>query len=315
MAKTGGMGDNFYVGGYDVSGDINSVGQLGGGPTLLDVTSIKDRANERIGGLRSADWQFVSFFEATPAVSAPGFPATGVTVTSTYASPVLVTIAGGTVTGVTVNGVSAGSADGSYLLPALGTISVAYTGSPTWTWAAVGAAHAALSALPTADQIVTYFRGGALQSPAASISGKQINYDPTRDNAGNLTLAVEVQSDGYGMEWGEQLTAGIRQDTAATAGPAITDTAGTAFGAQAYVHLLGFIGTSVTIAIEHCTTSGGSYTSLLATTAMTGIGAQRLAVPNTTTVDQYLKVATSGTFTWAAFAVDFVRNQTAGRVF
>ena len=141
MAKTGGMGDNFYVGGYDVSGDINSVGQLGGGPTLLDVTSIKDRANERIGGLRSADWQFVSFFEATPAVSAPGFPATGVTVTSTYASPVLVTIAGGTVTGVTVNGVSAGSADGSYLLPALGTISVAYTGSPTWTWAATGASR------------------------------------------------------------------------------------------------------------------------------------------------------------------------------
>jgi hypothetical protein len=315
VAKTGGLGDHFYVGGFDVSGDVNAVGQLGGGPPLLDVTAINKSANERIGGLRAADWQFTSFFEYTPAVSAPGFPATGVAVVSTYAYPVLVTIAAGTVTGVTVNGNSVGSADGTYLLPSLGSIAVTYTGSPTWTWVAVGGIHSALGTLPTADQIVTYFRGGALQSPAASISGKQINYDPTRDNAGNLTLAVEVQSDGYGMEWGEQLTAGVRQDTTATTSAAITDTAGTAFGAQAYVHLIGIIGTSATITISHCTTSGGSYTSLMATTAMASAGAQRLSVSNTTTVNRYLKVATSGTFTWAAFAVDFVRNPVAGQVF
>lgn len=315
MAKTSGLGDHFYVGGYDLSGDINSIGQLGGGPALLDVTSINEYANERIGGLRAADWQFVSFFEYTPAASAPSFPASGSQVASTYTDPVLATITGGTISSVVVNGGTAGSTDGTYLLPSLADVTVTYTGAPAWTWTTLGAEHTALSTLPATDEIATYFRGATSQAPAASINGKQINYDPTRDATGNLTLAVEVQSNGYGMEWGEQLTAGIRQDTAATVGPVITDTAGTTYGAQAYVHLFGFVGTSVTITIEHCTTSGGSYTPLMATTAMTGSGAQRLSVSNTTAVDRYLKVVTTGTFTWASFAVNFVRNQTAGQVF
>jgi hypothetical protein len=313
--KTGGLGDNFYIGGVDLSGDINSIGQLGGGPALLDVTAINESANERIGGLRAGDWQFVSFMEYAPAASAPSFPLTNTIVTSAYANAVLVTITGGTVTDVYVNGSVVGTGDGTYVLPSLGTIKVIYTGSPSWTWTAVGTAHNALSALPTTDTIGTYMRGTTLQAPAACINARQINYDPTRDASGNLTLAVELQSDGYGMEWGEQLTAGLRSDTTATTGSAITDAAGTAYGAQAYVQLVEFAGTSVTVTIDHCTTSGGSYSSLMATTAMTGIGAQRLSVSNTTTVDQYLKVATTGTFTLATFAVVFMRNLTAGQVF
>jgi hypothetical protein len=317
MAKQGGLGDNFYVGGYDVSGDTSAIGQLGGGPALLDVTSIKDFANERIGGLRSADWQFTEFFEYNPTVSAPGFPLTtvnvGPPVTPNY--PFIMTIAAGTIASVKVNGVQVGTTDGSYLVPANATVNITYTGVPTWTWTAVGAEHNDFSGLPTSDVIATYFRGSALQGPAASINGKQLNYDPTRDTTGNLTLAVEVQSNSFGMEWGEQLTAGIRTDTAATTSAAITDPAATAFGAQAYVHLLGFIGTSVTIAIQHATTSGGSYSGLLTTSAMSAIGAQRLVVNNTTTVNQFLKVATTGTFTYAAFVVNFIRNPVAGVVF
>jgi hypothetical protein len=48
---------------------------------------------------------------------------------------------------------------------------------------------------------------------------------------------------------------------------------------------------------------------------MTSIGAQRLAVSNTTTVNQYLKIATTGTFTLATFAVALMRNPVAGVVF
>lgn len=315
MAKTSGIGDNFYVSGYDLSGDINSIGQLGGGPALLDVTGLKSAANERIGGLRDADWQFVSFFEYTGGTTAPGFPASGTTITSTYNWPVLVTISGGTVTNVVISGASAGTGDGSYTLGSLGTIAVTYTGSPTWTWAAMGREHAAFSSLPTSDAIACYFRGTTLQNPAAAINGKQLNYDPTRDATGNLTLAVEIQANSYGMGWGEQLTPGLRTDTSATTGSAITDTAATSYGAQAYVQLVEFLGTSVTITIDHATTSGGSYSALMATSAMTGIGAQRLTVANTTTVNQYLKVVTSGTFTLATFAVAFMRNRTPGQVF
>jgi hypothetical protein len=238
-----------------------------------------------------------------------------VLLTSTYNYTVLVTISAGTISAVQINGVGVGSADGTYVLPALGTIKVTYTGSPTWVWTAVGTVHNALASLPTADVVSCYFRGATLQAPAAGITGRQINYDPSRDSSGNLTLAVELQSDAYGMEWGEQLTAGLRTDTAATTGAAVTDAAGTAFGAQAYVQLTEFAGTSATITISHCTTSGGSYTTLMATTAMTSIGAQRLAVSNTTTVNQYLKIATTGTFTLATFAVALMRNPVAGVVF
>jgi hypothetical protein len=241
MTKVSGLGDNFYVGGYDLSGDISAIGQLGGGPATLDVTPINAYANVRIGGLVDGDWQFTSFFDA-----------------------------------------------------------------------AAGEEHPALSSLPTADTIGTYMRGTTLQNPGACINAKQLNYDPTRDATGNLTLAVELQANGYGMEWGEQLTAGLRTDTTATTSSAITDTAATNYGAQAYLQLVAFTGTSVTVTIEHATSSGGSYSSLIAFNSMTGIGAQRATVANTTTVDQYLKVATTGTFTLATFAVVFVRNQIAG---
>lgn len=244
MAKTSGLGANFYIGGYDLSGDVSSIDQMTGGPALLDVTAIKQSANSRIGGLRDADWQFTSFFNS-----------------------------------------------------------------------AAGAEHPALSTLPTSDVVACYLNGTTLQNIAAAINGKQLNYDPTRDNTGNLTLKVEIQSDGFGMEWGEQITAGLRTDTSATTGSAVTDVAATSFGAQAYVQLVAFTGTSVTVTISHATSSGGSYSTLMATTAMTAIGAQRITVSNSTTVDQYLKVATSGTFTNAVFAVVFVRNQTAGVVF
>ena len=245
FSKTGGLGDNFYIGGYDLSGDIASLDQISGPMTPFDVTPINASANVRIGGLRSGDLQFTSFFDA-----------------------------------------------------------------------AAGQEHVALSTLPTTDVIATYCRGTVLQNPAACIHGRQINYDPTRDNTGNLTLKVEVQSDSYGLEWGEQLTAGLRTDGSATVGSAITDTAASNYGGQAYFQLVSFTGTSVTIDIQSATSSGGSYSSTgLTTTAMNAVGSQRLATANNLTINQYLKVVTTGTFSNAVFNVVFIRNATAGQVF
>jgi hypothetical protein len=293
---------------------VSAISQLSGGPALLDVTPINASANVRIGGLRTGDLQFTTFFEySNGPASAPSFPLTTVPVTSTYYVPVLVVISGGTVTNVAVNGSNVGSGDGAYLLPALGTIAVTYTGSPSWTWSTQGTEHDALSPLPVSDAIASYFRGTALLNPCASILGRQLNYDPTRDSTGNLTMAVEVQSDGYGLEWGVQLTAGLRTDTTATTGSYVDDNgAASSFGAQAYMQLIEFAGTSVDVKIEHCTTSGGSYSSLIDFGAQTGIGAWRQPVSNTTTVDRYLKVVTSGTFEYATFAVHWTRNAVAG---
>jgi hypothetical protein len=310
MAKTSGLGDNFYIGGYDLSGDVSSIDTLATPRGVFDVTAIKQSANERIFGQRAGDMQFTSFFSMKGTITAPGFPLTTVPVTNTFGVPIVVTITGGTVTNVAINGVTAGTGDGTYILPYLGTIAVTYTGSPSWAWLGEGRAYDALSVLPRSDVAATYFRGTTLLNATACCIGKQINFDPTRDNTGNLTLKAEVQSNGYGLEWGKMLTAGLRSDSAATAGAFVDDNgAGTTFGAQAYLQLVEFVGTSVDVTIQHCTTSGGSYSTLIDFGAQTAIGSFRVAAAGT--VNRYLEVVTTGTFTLATFAVGWMRNPAA----
>jgi len=238
MAKTSGLGDNFYIGGYDLSGDVGSLEQISGGPALLDVTPISKSAHVRLGGLRSGDIQFTSFFDA-----------------------------------------------------------------------AAGAEHPALSTLPRTDVIATYARGTTVGNPAACLVAKQVNYDPTRDNAGGLTLKVDLQSNAYGLEWGVQLTAGLRTDTTGTTGSAYDNTISGTNGAQGYCQVTAFSGSSVDIKIRHCTTSGGTYADLIDFGSFSGIGAARVTAAGT--VNEFFKVVTSGTFTSATFSVVIAVNTTA----
>lgn len=63
MAKRHGLGMRLYVGGYDVSGDINAFGGINGGPAALGFTDITQLANARLGGKRDGGTQFTSFFD------------------------------------------------------------------------------------------------------------------------------------------------------------------------------------------------------------------------------------------------------------
>lgn len=62
MPKQGGLGDRLYLDGVDLSGDINSLRRLGGGPALADVTHQDKNAVERTGTSRDGGLQFVSYF-------------------------------------------------------------------------------------------------------------------------------------------------------------------------------------------------------------------------------------------------------------
>lgn len=315
MAKQSGLGDNFYIGGYDLSGDVASVDKIAGPLAPLESTTIKQFAEARIPGKRDGSMQFTTLFDNTGTTVTPGFPATNTPVTNNNGWPVFVTITGGTLTSVKVNGTQVGTAAGTYVVPAGQTISVTYTLAPTWNWVGVLAEHNALSTLPRADTVSSYFHGTAVGNPAASCYGVQVNYDGNRDNDGNFTLQCEVQADGYGVEWGEMLTAGLRADTAATQGPARDDGASTAFGLQAYLQLTALIGTSVDVEIEH-STDNTTWTTLLDFGSFNAPNkSARGAVSNTTTVNRYLRVTTTGTFTYAQFGVMVNRNLIAGVVF
>lgn len=247
MGKQSGLGDNYFAGGYDLSGDTNSLTSIASPLAPIDVTSIKVFGHERIGGLHDGDIQWVSYFN----------PATA-------------------------------------------------------------QAHPVLSALPTSDIGVMYCRGTALGSPVASMVGKQINYDPTRSTAGDLTFKVQVQANGYGLSWGQLLTAGIRTDTTATNGASINTTAATSFGWVAYLQAFAFTGTDVTVTIQDSAdnTTWANLTSGVFAQLTAGRQTQRLAVGGTATVRQYVRAITTtvGGFTSLAFAVALTKYQVASDI-
>lgn len=184
---------------------------------------------------------------------------------------------------------------------------------------ATGHSHPVLATLPRTDVVCAYLRGGILGNPAACQVAKQVDYNPTRGADGMLSSTVSSVANGFGLEWGIQLTAGQRTDTAATNGTAVDFTAASSFGFQAYLQVTAFTGTDVTVKLQDSAdnvtfadVSGGAFTQT--TAAHT---AQRLAVANTATIRRYVRATTvtSGGFTSATFSVVLVVNQIAGVAF
>lgn len=239
MGKQSGLGDNLYVAGYDLSGDIGSLQRIAGGPAPWAVTGINKSAFERIGVKRDGGIEYSAFFNKS-----------------------------------------------------------------------AGQAHPRLSALPTADQVITYCRGTSIGSPAACLVGKQINYDPTRGEDGSLTIAVQALANGFGLEWGEQLTAGLRTDTSGTNGTSFDFGAATSLGWQAYLQVTAVTGTSVTVTLEDSAnnTDFAVFTGS-AFAAATGPGTERLQGAAAATVRRYVRAVSSGTFSSATFSVVFVKNK------
>ena len=238
MSKQAGLGQRLLVGGYDISGDIQALDNVHGGPALGDVTDITQEAHARLSLERDGGLGASAYFDAANA-------------------------------------------------------------------------HPVLSALPTADVHVAYLLGTTLANQAACLVAKQVGYDPNRGADGSLILKTQFEANGFGLEWCEQLTAGLRTDTSATDGADVDDGASSSHGGQGYLQVTAFTGTDVTISVEH-SADNSTYASLIGFTAVTAAPAsERKAV--TSTVDRYLRVSTStsGGFTSVTFAVAFRRNQIA----
>ncbi|MFC8515478.1 hypothetical protein [Streptomyces sp. NPDC057257] len=246
MTITSGLGQAFYLGGYDLSGDTGSADNISSPLNTQDITAISGRAVRRLGLLRDGAISWMSYFN-----------------------------------------------------PAL------------------AAAHSVLSTLPTTDRHLMWATGSTLGNPAACMVGKQIGYDGTRAQDGSFTLKVDAQANAYGLEWCQLLTAGQRTDTTATNGTSLDLGAGsTTFGLQAYLQVLSFTGTSCTIALQESSdngagdafaaVTGGAFTAVTAAPQ-----AQRIQTARTQTVERYLRVATTGTFSNIVFLVAVNRNPVA----
>ena len=68
MSKISGLGQQMYIGGYDISGDTGAINNASSPVSLLDVTGIDKSAFERIIGTRTGLLSFMAFFnDATDA--------------------------------------------------------------------------------------------------------------------------------------------------------------------------------------------------------------------------------------------------------
>lgn len=177
---------------------------------------------------------------------------------------------------------------------------------------APGMEHAAFSPLSRSDITCTYLRGQSLGSPALCQQSLQLNYDPTRAADGGLTEKVDCDADQYGQEWGIQLTAGPRTDTAATDGASYDQGGATTYGAQAYLQAVAFTGTDVTVEIQH-SADDSSWATLGSFTQITGSVPQAQRISVSGTVDQYVRAVTvtSGGFTSFEFACVICINPVA----
>lgn len=181
-----------------------------------------------------------------------------------------------------------------------------------------GRSHPRHKLLPTADVIATGTIGTAIGSPAFSMVGKQLNYDPTRPADGSLTFAVNEPSSGYGLEWGDLLTAAARTDTGATLGASLDLAASTAFGLQAYLQVTAITGTDATVKIQESSDDGvgDAFADVVggAFAQVTAAGiAERIETARALTVERYLRVVTTtvGGFTSLSFVVMVVKNPVA----
>jgi hypothetical protein len=308
MSKQNGLNSRFFVGGYDLSGDISALDSISGVVGFLPGTDITQSAMARIIGLRDGSIGFTTYMDPQNA-------------------------------------------------------------------------HPVLSALPTADTLMEFRPPPqAIGGAVASLVAKQTNYDGTRGNDGSLLMKVEGQGNAYALEWGVQLTPGLRTDTTPTNGtsldggggfstpsvpasntpvvntsslpatvvvtggtvsnvvvnsvsvgtgdgtytvppgqsitltysaaPTWTWTLQSASGAQAYLQVTSFTGTSVTVAVQDSADNStfAAVTGLTFTAVTAAPAWQRLATAGTATLRRYVRVVTTGTFSSATFAVMANRN-------
>jgi hypothetical protein len=239
MAKQTGLGDNFFIGGRDLSGDVNSLSTISARRSVLDVTGIDQSGIDRVQGLGDGELTFVTWFN-----------------------------------------------DGT------------------------NAAHTAVSGLPTTNVIALYMRGTAANSPAAGLVAKQINYDPTRGQDGSWSATVQcLGTSGIPLEWGVLLQAEATHSSAGSSSSK-DDSASSSSGLAAYLQLIDINSGTPTIKLQD-STDNSSWADLVSFTAVANGNeptAERVEVSGT--VNRYLRVTSTGTFSNAKFIIAYRRGET-----
>lgn len=178
-----------------------------------------------------------------------------------------------------------------------------------WNTAA-GQAHLTLSALPTADVMVTYLHGSTVGEVAASMIAKQLNYAPTFGADGSLVADTNTIANGFGLEWGELLTTGKQSFATGTVNGTSIDfgSVSTLFGAAGYLHVISVAsGTAVFAVQDSADNAAFADVAGMVFTGATGATTQRLQGAVNATVRRYVRIQGTGVHGAAVVVLNFVR--------
>ena len=244
MAKSSGVAGGFYVGGYDLSGDVGSVENAGSPRGTLDVTAISQSGMDRLLMPSTGEISFRSFFND-----------------------------------------------------------------------AALAEHIILKTLPTTDTQVVYAKGQAIGDSCAMLVAKQLNYDASRNADGSLEFAITASStSGVPLEWGVMLSAADDTHGSAGSSSSLDSGASSSAGAAAYLQVIDINSGTPTFKIED-STNDSSWSDLVSFSAVANGNEpafQRVTVSGT--VNRYLRVTSTGTFSNAKFIIGIRRGESTDDV-
>lgn len=233
MAKGSGLGQQLYVAGYDISGDVGSIGNCATPRGVQTVPGINATAQDRLLTLADGILDFNCYFND-----------------------------------------------------------------------AAGQAHAALSGLPTADVDAMYLTGTTAGDPTAMLRAKQVNYDWSRTADAGLIGSVSLQaSAGSTLEWGVLVAP---KQTVASAGNTTTYDGGgaSAQGGMAQLQVFSIASGTPTFILQDNTVDNGAWATYISFGAVAdGTEPTTVRGEETDNCNQYRRIALTGTFTNAVFAV------------
>lgn len=238
MAKKTGLGQQLYVQGYDISGDVGQINRLNFGPrTTLPATGINKSANERLIGTTDGMIDFTAYF----------------------------------------NDVAEAVFD-------------------------------LLDNLPRTDVFAIWAQGEAVGDVAAILQAKQANFDLDRPGDGSLTLQAVLLGSGAPLEDALMLTSGKDTHANATSSASKNDGASSANGLSAILNIFDIDSGTPTFIIED-SPNDSTWATLKAFAAVaSGVEPTGERVTVSGTVDQYLRVTSTGTFTNADHAIAYRRG-------
>ena len=152
-------------------------------------------------------------------------------------------------------------------------------------------AHSVLSAIGTADCIVSVAHGATAGSPAASLIAKKVDYNTTLGEDGSLAHTSTARSNGAAVEWGVMQSAGTASFAGTAQGGTVDGAAQSTSGGAAYLHIFSIGAGTATFSVQDSSdgSTGWANVTGLVFTAASAVTSERVATAAGATIKRYTR--------------------------